>query len=251
MIDDETDYEAFQDFVRKHPVFVVKPAGFDSGRGIRKDCIENYSGDKDLFQKLLDEKNLLSSTSPKKDFLSMKLNTNLILEEIIEQIPEMASIHPQSLNLIRITTFKTKADTKILYSSFKIGSGGKFLNNPAVGSFSAMINPQNGVVETGLFDEYEHAFTPLEYHPDTNIKIRGFQIPHWDEAVALAKECASKLENVNYVGWDLALTSSGWCVLEGNDYGGVVMPQIAYRRGIKPNLEELIDWKPDKQFWWQ
>lgn len=251
LISSENDYKKFMSFLEKHSDFVVKPVTFDSGRGIHKESLADYGTSKDVFKSLLAEINNLKVTAPKKDFLSIEHVLALILEEFMNQVPEMAQFHPYSLNLVRITTVRVGLNTEIIYSSIKIGRNHQFLNNPAVGGFSAMINSETGIVETDFFDEIEHSQIPLEYHPDTHVKIKGFKIPRWSEAVSLAKECARKFERVNYVGWDLALTPRGWCVVEGNDYGGVVMPQIAYGRGMKKEFEDIIGWKLEKQFWWQ
>ena len=253
LIKDASSYEEFSAFVAKHPKFVVKPVEFESGRGIHIDSVQDYKSTQDLFQKLLDEKKSLELNTAVKKFLNHVYVYDLLLEEIVNQADELAKPHPFSLNLIRITTINVNDSVKILYASFKIGANKKFLNNPAVGSFSAMINPKTGIVETGLFDEGQHCFEPLEYHPDTNVKIPDFEIPHWQELLSLSTELANKVKTkgIDYVGWDFALTPKGWCVLEGNDLGGVVMPQIAYRKGIKEKLEKLIGWKNDKKFWWE
>ncbi len=255
LLNSETDYGSFALFSEKHPEFVVKPVTFDSGRGIHKESLNDYKNWQDMFNKLRAERDFLEANLPKRDFLSVEHVPALLLEAIIEQVPEMAALHPASLNLLRITTVNVGGKISILYASIKIGRDYHFLNNPAVGGFSAMVNPKTGIVETGLFDEFEHSQFPLERHPNTGFKIIGFQIPRWNEVLSLSEELAKKLETINYVGWDFALTTANgretWCVVEGNDYGGVVMPQIAYGRGIRSKFEDLIGWKLEKQFWWQ
>ena len=144
-VDNENDYETFKNFADEHSEFVVKPAEFDSGRGIHKENLSDYESVRSLFEKLLEEKNSIAQNSAEKDFLQTKYGFGLVPEEIIQQVPEMATPHPNSLNLIRITTVRGGVSlngVKILYSSFKVGDDGNFLNNPTVGSFLAMINPE-------------------------------------------------------------------------------------------------------------
>lgn len=78
----------------------------------------------------------------------------------------------------------------------------------------------------------------------------GIKLPHWDELQEFVEKLMDKLPTINYVGWDLVYTSSGWVVIEGNYYGEPIW-QMVYHEGTKPELEELIGWKPESEFWWQ
>ena len=54
------------------------------------------------------------------------------------------------------------------------------------------------------------------------------------------------------IGWDLAYTAEGkWVVIEGNENGYAGRPQLYYGRGILKELQQLIGWKSEKEFWWE
>lgn len=70
---------------------------------------------------------------------------------------------------------------------------------------------------------------PVPVHPLTDERIEGFQLPHWDQAVALALEAHETLPTIALVGWDIALTSAGPVIIEGNSTPGPNSPQIAHK----------------------
>ena len=73
-----------------------------------------------------------------------------------------------------------------------------------------------------------------------NMDFKGSQIPAWEELVYLCKEAASKVKDISYLSWDLAYTEKGWIVIEVNEVGQFIGPQIVMKRGIKKELEESL-----------
>lgn len=87
------------------------------------------------------------------------------------------------------------------------------------------------------------------YHPDTNIKLVGFQIPKWNEAVETAINLAKQVPDVRYVGWDLALTADGWVMIEGNEDGQFPFqhfPRVGLANEVKQIYRKLNDNNYDK-----
>ena len=145
----------------------------------------------------------------------------MILEELIEQAPEMKMLHPQSVNTLRITTMRVDGKILNVYPVLRVGLGDSFVDNGGSSGLFAGINPETGIVETNFVSEFEYSLKPLEKHPDTGIKSIGFQIPKWNAACDLAQECAEKFDDdINCIAWDIALTPEGWCVVEANSSGG-------------------------------
>ena len=59
-----------------------------------------------------------------------------------------------------------------------------------------------------------------------------------------------QLPEYGYIGWDLVLTNADWVVMEAN-YGGECMWQMIRQCGGRRELEDIIGWKMDADFWWQ
>lgn len=235
------DYSTFVEFVKKHPTFVVKPKDMAFGIGVYLVKEEDYTDYKSLFESVL-----LSGRQNKENIVWAK-NDSLVLEEVIEQEETVASVHPYSVNGIRVTTVKHNGKITLLHPWFKIGANKQFVTSAVFGTMDAGINPETGIVETNGYKENGENF---EYHPNTNVKINGFQIPRWNELVGIAKEVAMMLPDINYVGWDFVLTPKGWCIMEAN-YDGDFMWQLYYGKGMKEEFENLIEWKMESDYWWE
>lgn len=235
------DFEPFEKFVSKHPVFVMKPVSSHLGIGVRKIDVADFKDTKDLFANLISQGKDLASESFYND-------TDILLEEVIEQDDVLEAIHPYSVNGIRITTFRKGKDIKILYPWFKVGANKSFVTSAAFGTYDAGIDAETGVVNTDGFKENGESD---DIHPLTKIKFKGYQIPKWADLVATVKEMALSLPDaINYVGWDMVLTPNGWCIMEGN-FTGDFMWQMFNQKGFRKELETLTGIEFGNDFWWQ
>jgi hypothetical protein len=242
-IESDADYDVFLDFIEKHPEFVAKPVGLYCAIGVRKEKLADYPDAKALFNSLLNSLGEYETTTNR-----WSKRHAVVLEELIVQDKDFAAIHPLSINGVRITTVRIGDTVHIYYPWLKVGVTDNVVASAAQGGFDAGIDAVTGVLDTDGFLEDGSA---IEYHPTTNVKIKGFQIPKWDEAISMAKEVAMSLpRTINYVGWDFVLTPKGWIVMEGNFYGDP-MWQMYYQKGMKDDFEKLINWKPENKFWWK
>lgn len=193
-IDNEEDMAAFTDFVARHEVFVIKPIDLYFGVGIRKIERGDYTA-KELYDDIVTERYL-----------------GFVAEELIVQDEATACFHPQSLNTVRFPTIRQDDGVKLWYPFLRMGKGNSFVDNISSGGVAALIDPETGV----LGNAGSHYLRNVKEHPDTHAPIQGYQLPRWDEAVALVKELAEVVPEERYVGWDLALSDKGWVLVEGN-----------------------------------
>lgn len=237
----EDDYPRFESFVFKHPVFVSKPVSSHLGIGVQRIDLSQYKDVKTLFEDLLQRGKSLAKDS----FYN---ESDLILEELINQDEALAAIHPYSVNGIRISTYRRNGKVSILYPWFKVGANKQFVTSASFGTYDAGIDSLTGVVYTDGFLENGESHS---IHPLTGFKFKGYQIPKWDELVKTVTEMALSLpEQINYVGWDMVLTLKGWCIMEGN-FGGDFMWQMFNQKGFRKELEELTGIEFGNDFWWQ
>ena len=242
-IETENDYDAFLQFIGRHSEFVAKPVGLYCAIGVRKVDATDYPDPRTLFKALLDSVSDYEKTTNK-----WTKHHAVVLEEMIVQDSVFAAIHPRSVNGVRITTIRLGDQVHIYNPWLKVGVANDVVASAAQGGFDAGINPGTGVLDSDGFLEDGSA---IEYHPVTKVKIKGYHIPKWDEAITMAKEVAMTLpRTINYVGWDFVLTPKGWIVMEGNYYGDP-MWQMYYQKGMKADFEELINWRPEEKFWWR
>lgn len=241
MLRSNEDFNAFCDFADKHNIFVVKPEDLGYATGVYRYSVPEGADKREIFDRLLQEAKSLSN----KYGWAGRDSNSLILEEVIDQDDALSKMHPASANGIRCTTINVNGKVYIYHPWFKIGVDGEFVTGGAVGSLLAGINAETGEVDTLGYNEKGESFY---YHPTTGVEIPGFKIPKWDELVEILKEIGAHFPTIHYIGWDMVLSKKGWCIMEGN-FTGECLWQLLYGKGMKAELEALIDWKPEKDYW--
>ncbi len=240
--DDDKDFEVFAEFVKKHHEFVVKPLDYWGGNGVHKVSMDDYGNDLHLaYQQIVNEGLAIQEMHPSRDH-------RIVLEELIIQDESLARLHPESVNAVKATAVRGKDGKIHVYHPWiKVGMHGTFVASAVLDGFDAEIDAETGIV---ISDGYQESGNAFEVQPDTGIRIKGLQIPRWDEMIKLVDQLMAELPEYGYIGWDLVLTEDGWVVMEGN-YNGDFMFQLINGRGYKSEFEELIGWKLEKEYWWQ
>jgi hypothetical protein len=72
----------------------------------------------------------------------------------------------------------------------------------------------------------------IDRHPTTGMVFAGRRVPHFEDAVAVARRGQSLLPGLRAVGWDIAITPGGPVVLEANAWWGLDVIQQPGLRGI-------------------
>ena len=166
------------------------------------------------------------------------------LEEPLAQHPDMAKLHPQSVNTMRIVTDRVGDTVHIAYIVLKIGRGDGFCDNSGQGGVICRVDEKTGKICSVATDDY---FNVYETHPDTGIRFEGYQLPMVQEAVAFARKAALVVPQICHVGWDVAVTPDGPVLIEGNDYPGTDLCQLAphypEKQGLWPYYKEILNIK--------
>lgn len=225
-IETEEDFKAFSTFIKKHKKIVKKPYNKAFGSGIELIDTGKYKDKKELF------KNLLSDGA-------------VVLEELIIQSKEMKALHPSSVNTIRVIPYLKENGEVVIHNPFiKIGQKNSFVDNGGAGGILALIDEKTGVIKTDAYDENVKCY---KVHPDTKVKIKGYQIPKWSEVIELAKELVVLTPDLKYIGWDMAYTPNGWVVVEGNGATQFIGQQLPDNKGKKKDMEKLICWGKNRK----
>ena len=219
LLSSEEDLPALEDFAIRHPVFLLK--ALDKAEG------------KDIF--------LFDGTNPLDEaFATARSIFPCVAEEYICQDSSMAAFHPESVNTIRYVTFLRPDKLVHMYAILRTGSFGSIVDNAGAGGICASVDPETGVIRT---DGYREDGTVYSFHPDSGMVFKGTQLPRWDELISLVAELARVVPEQKYVGWDLALTPNGWCMVEGNDRAMFTAVQMCEQKGLRPVIEETFLWE--------
>ena len=216
------DISKFLSFVEKHNRFILKPMSGTCGKGIEILDLGCADDREKKFYELFGKH--CSGT-----------NDGFIVEELVIQVPEMSQFHENSLNTVRVATVKFDEGVEVIASFFRTGRGGNIVDNAGAGGVFGTIDIETGTI-VAVGDEYGNSY---EKHPETNVKMVGFTIPRWEEAVTMAKELATIVDGNRYAGWDLALTDNGWVMIEGNARGQFVW-QIPVQKGFQAEANAIL-----------
>ena len=214
IIEKKTDYDDFCRFVSAHPVFVKKKVFSSMGKGVELVDISRKGEKKKYFDSLIKEGKFL-------------------LEERVVQSPEMARFNESSVNTIRCITFRTSEGVVVPWAFMRCGRGGSFVDNAGQGGVLLNVDPAEGVITTDAYSEYDERF---ENHPDTGIVFKGSRLPAWEELISICTSIAEKYEGMEFLSFDLAHTDKGWIIIEVNEVGQFIVPQIVLKKGIKKKL---------------
>lgn len=210
----ECTYKEFENFVKKHPTFFVKPNWLCEGSGIEKTTIsDNFE---DEFKKFTQK--------------------DIIFEEPIVQHEKLEKLNSSSVNTIRVSTLRINNETVVLAASLKVGSGESCTDNIDNGGIACPIDINSGIVKAYGFDMEGNKYLK---HPVSNIVLPGFEIPYWDQVISLAKNGAKVVDGVDWIGWDIAITPKGVVFVEGNTDQGVDIIQLN-NQGLNPKIKALL-----------
>ena len=196
LIQEVSDKESFLAFLRKHNPCLLKPLQLSGGKGIE---LVEYSSDETA-----------------EELLTTQLNKgSFLMEEIIQQDPDMAKFHPQSVNTIRYTTFFHRGKLTRIQAVFRVGIGSSFVDNASSGGIYALVDTETGTILTPA-RSWNDCNKRYITHPDTGVLFPGTVIPKWDELNQILEKVVRVLPEQKQVGWDFALSNKGWVIVEAN-----------------------------------
>jgi len=159
-----------------------------------------------------------------------------LVEEAIQQHPDLMVLSPTGVNTVRIfTALDDKDRCHILGCRLRISVNSE-VDNMAAGNLAAPVDEKTGrVTGPGVYSDITR--TPEATHPITGNGIDGFQIPFWPEVLVLAREASLLHRQNRSIGWDIVITPEGPGLIEGNHDWCKLVWQLPVGRGLKPMLE--------------
>jgi putative polysaccharide biosynthesis protein len=147
----------------------------------------------------------------------------LVLQRRFRNHPAIASIAPSALSTIRIATCRSPGgEIELFPPVIRMPTNGSIVDNFAQGGLAAPVDLASGkICGPAIQKNKSLGIVSHEHHPNTQARLRGFQIPFWPEAVTLAKLAHSAFPTLHFVGWDIAILPKLPVVLEGNVFWDV------------------------------
>jgi len=165
-----------------------------------------------------------------------------LLEDVVDQHPDEEALHPGSVNCLRvITMLGDDGEPHCMYVVQKMGMGDSFSD---CNCLFTRVDPETGKILYPAHSGETPKGIIYDEHPDTHIKLVGYQIPFVPEAVAMCLEAARVVPQVRYVGWDVAISREGPEFIEGNTYCAhdfwQLPPHTPDRIGMLPAIRKVV-----------
>lgn len=158
------------------------------------------------------------STSDGKEMLEKALssNDNLIIQRVAEQHPFLASIHPFSLNTLRVVTLLVDDVPEVLSVMLRMGKSKSKVDNYSAGGVICPVDRDGVLYPSAVQRDQSIAYN----HPDGFV-FKGQKVPHFSKVIEDAKRMHYKIPYYNMVSWDYSVNIDGDPMLiEGNYPGG-------------------------------
>lgn len=186
-------------FISKRDVIIAKPVDGSCGKGVQKILTSGYVDALSIYNEL------------------KRSGRQLILEDLIVQHTKISEIYPKAVNTLRVVTIHHNGKTKIVCTYFRIGNNSNFVDNFNSDGMVVPVDECTGIVKDKAIDKNKNLY---EVHPFSGTPIKGFRFPFWDEAMEMVRKAAEVIPQMGYVGWDVAFTPNGPCIVEGNPFPG-------------------------------
>lgn len=155
--------------------------------------------------------------------------TDFIVQETIDQHPELSRFNPTSVNTVRIDTFVDAAGTvHFNTAALKVGMPGSIIDNSGIGGYMIAVDIETGRLMTGAKREPKYGGQYYDIRSTFGIDPATFTMPLWRDVREAVRRAAQTLAPFRSLGWDVAITPSGPLIIEANaDYGIDVLQELA------------------------
>lgn len=161
---------------------------------------------------------------------SLNIYKNLLIEERLSNHIEINKLCSSSLNTLRIITVQLKSgEIDVIFACIRFSSTNKKIDNWSSGGFAANININTGIAYSAIKKNKNDLGS-------INNITEGFKVPFFDDAKKIAIKAHKLFKDMRSIGWDIAVTSQGPIIIEGNDDWDVILPQKLLQKGIKKFL---------------
>ncbi len=153
------------------------------------------------------------SAAEKRAYAATLQGHSCLLEPYIQSHPAVREVIPDSVSSLRINTIRHKDEVRLcLLCVLSFGRKGDNASNQNKAAYRLFFRP-NGE----RFCQQAYCNGQLvEVHEDTGYHFERFQVPDWEQCVALVKRAALLLPEIPFVGWDIAFTPEGPIIIEAN-----------------------------------
>lgn len=144
------------------------------------------------------------------------ITRHFLIQERIRQHEIMDKLSPHSVNTVRLVTVMNNGKPEPFFGFLRFSTKNSGVDNWAAGGILIGIDITTGKLQQ--YGIYKPGYgTRVNTHPHTHIKFKDFTIPFYDHTLKLCLELHSYFLGIHSIGWDVAITKEGPCIIEAND----------------------------------
>jgi hypothetical protein len=153
-----------------------------------------------------------------------------LIEERIRPHPTLAEFIGPTLCSVRFQTIIAIDGTaRIIAAVFKLQPKPVGVDHLIYGAVGCWVDPDTGALVTGRTRDGLDDTTLI---PGTERSFIGFQLPDWEQAKNLALRAAEAFPWARSIGWDVAISSKGPVLIEGNEEWSPSLIQMPAPHGL-------------------
>lgn len=170
-----------------------------------------------------------------RELIDTTVNEPYLIQDFIKQHPAISAINKSTVNTLRIISTRWHEETHILAAMIRLGVEGQIVDNASNGGTFVGVD-----IEAGKLKEYGFYYDkPRETaHPSSGLVYKDYEIPYWEESLALIKKLHPIIFGFATIGWDIAITEDGPQIVEINWNYSIKGIQIC-NGGLKPRWDML------------
>jgi hypothetical protein len=178
-----------------------------------------------------------------------RYESSFLIQEFLSTDERLKPIMPgPALGTIRVVTILdgARGDVLVPYAFVKITTSGNITDNfyhGSTGNLLGGIDISSGRIMCawGMSDPQPGCLVQVQRHPNTGTDLPGFPLPEWQQILAAVRHAATRFPELRTLGWDVAITTKGICLLEANCNYDPDGPQITLDRGVRSEISALYN----------
>ena len=178
------------------------------------------------------------------DYLGKTREGSYLIQDVLEQHPDVARFHPTSLNTMRIWIHQTDPGRwEMFCANLRMGVDQMTIDNNSAGGIGTSVDVETGRLGPAVrrARDPERGDTLQEYaeHPTTGVRIEGETVPMWREVVSLCGRTGALFPFYGFMGVDIGMGKDHpWVIeVEADPHS---MVQLSCAKGLRPMLEPLL-----------
>lgn len=164
---------------------------------------------------------------------------DVLIQEELRNHAAFLSLGANALLCLRVMSVFGKGRVDVPCALLKLAVEDGVVDNGRAGGIYIAVDLRTGRLAAEGVNERLERFTES---PSSNTSFGEFVVPHIEEVVSLTRRAAAAFSDLPTIGWDIAVTSEGPVIVEGNSSPSLAMVMKSHHgaAALRGSLAELL-----------